>query len=78
MVQDVKAAPSSKVPHTGSKTKAAPVGKGSAGSKTGSTPSKSIFPGRIVTPPRAGKLRDGATSRIKGNRMKSRGWGKKR
>jgi hypothetical protein len=39
-----------------------------------------ISPGRIVTPTgRGGRLKDGATSRITGNRMKARTWsGKKR
>jgi hypothetical protein len=73
---EAKPNPSGNPGHSGSMAKSAPTGK-SGGSKSVAK-GKSFVKGRIVTPSRGGKLMDGATSRIKGNRMKSRTWSGKR
>jgi hypothetical protein len=66
---DVKPNASGNPGHSGNQTKGAPIGKGSA--KATVSKGAAIGKGRIVTPSKGGKLRDGATSRIKGNRMKT-------
>jgi hypothetical protein len=62
--------------HEGIQSKSAPINKG--GTATPMAPGKMIFKGRIVTPTQNGKLKDGSTTRLAGNRMKTRSWSGKR